>query len=234
VCGIVGLYGETSTEVLDRMLECITHRGPDGEGSFALPEDKIAMGARRLSIVDLKGGSQPVSNEDGTVHVVFNGEIYNHEQLRADLTDRGHRFETRCDTEVLVHLWEEYGPEMPILLQGMFAFSLWDERDGTLFLARDRLGIKPLYYKQSDGSVRWGSELRPLLAVEDDPAVDRRALYNYFALKYTLSPQTMVSGIKKLPPGTSMTVTGPDDVSLRQYWDLTHEPVEASRSAISQ
>lgn len=228
MCGIAGVYDTSGadTAVLDPMLDCITHRGPDEAGRHVDPDGTLAMGMRRLSIVDLSGGSQPIYNEDGTVAVVFNGEIYNHEPVRAALERAGHEFTTASDTEVLVHGWEEYGRRLPEHLDGMFAFAVWDTEAGRLFLARDRLGIKPLYYALSgDGGagatrLAWGSELPAVLATGAGTGIDRRAVYNFFSLRYSPGPRTLVSGVRKLPPGTSMTV-GPDGtVNRRQYWEL--------------
>src|SRR6266487_359007 len=161
MCGICGVVGVVDRAVLQRMTDAMVHRGPDDEG-FHLA-DGIGLGARRLSIIDVSGGHQPITNEDGTVVVVFNGEIYNHRDLRTRLETQGHRFATRSDTEVLVHLYEEYGDASVHLLQGMFAFALWDAKRRRLLLARDRLGIKPLYYLQANGSFLFASEVKALL-----------------------------------------------------------------------
>lgn len=220
MCGIVGVWGESEAAPLDSMLESIVHRGPDEAGRFVDHDADVAMGARRLSIVDLEGGSQPVYNEDGSVAVVFNGEIYNHEALRDRLESEGHTFETACDTEVLVHLWEEYGERMPEHLNGMFAFSIWDAADETLFLARDRLGIKPLYCARSPDRVVWGSEIQPLLLAGVDPTLDPSAVYRYFTLQYTPSPQTLFEHVRKVPPGTSLTISD-GEVTERSYWSAT-------------
>ncbi len=232
MCGIAGIYGTTREGTLDAMLEAQFHRGPDSGGAFVEEGVPLRMGARRLAIVDLAHGSQPFSNEKGTVTVVFNGEIYNYRHLRTQLESKGHRFETDCDTEVLVHCWEEYGKQMPERLDGMFAFSLWDESEETLFLARDRLGIKPLFYAERDGFLAWASEVRSLLEAGIDPVVDERAVYNYFSLKYTPWPQTLLEGVKKLPPGTSLTVTE-DGASVRRYWNLADDPVSGSTASVA-
>jgi len=223
MCGIVGVQGWTDQSVLEAMLSTITHRGPDGAGEFFAPDADLMMGARRLAIVDVGGGDQPISNEAGDVTVVFNGEIYNYPALRQRLEDAGHRFETDCDTEVLVHLWEEYGERLTDHLNGMFAFSLWDETEGTLFLARDHLGIKPLFYARTDEAFVWGSEMAALLAAGIDRSVDEAAVYNYFSLNYSLQSDTLFEQVEKLQPGTSLTVTE-EGCSKRRFWQLDHSP----------
>lgn len=217
MCGIAGVYGWEDRNVLDEMLSCITHRGPDERGEFI--GNDVMMGIQRLSIIDLEGGSQPIWNEDESVAVVFNGEIYNYRELRGKLESRGHSFSTNSDTEVLVHLWEEYGQEMPTKLNGMFVFSVWDENKEELFLARDRLGIKPLYYANTDDAFIWGSELPAVLAAGVDKTLDEKAVYNYFSLHYSPWPRTMFEQIKKLQPGTSLLVSK-EGVSKNQFWQL--------------
>jgi len=220
MCGIAGVCGYTDKETLNSMLSYITHRGPDETGEFI--DDNIMMGMQRLSIIDLEGGSQPIWNEDETVAVVFNGEIYNYQELRGDLESKGHSFTTQSDTEVLVHLWEEHGVEMPTKLNGMFAFSIWDEEREELFLARDRLGIKPLYYADED-FFTWGSELAAVLESGVDRALDEKAIYNYFSLHYSPWSRTLFRDIKKLQPGTSILVSCEEDsreVTKEQYWEI--------------
>lgn len=227
MCGIAGGYGVTDSAILDDMLSCIFHRGPDEGGTFIDRDKEVMLGARRLSIVGLDTGSQPVSNEDGSVRVVFNGEIYNYEQLKQDLQSKGHRFETAADTEVLVHLWEEYGRQMPEHLNGMFAFAIWDSDSEAVFLARDRLGIKPLYYAMDGDRVWWGSEIPTILATGIDRSLDEQAVYNYFYLRYSPAPDTLFDSIKKVPPGTSLYIDE-EGVSKQQYWTLT--PTTSSSS----
>jgi asparagine synthase (glutamine-hydrolysing) len=227
MCGIAGVLDIPDEGRLGRMLSSLTHRGPDDEGRFTDPTGPLSMGARRLSIVDLDGGAQPISNEDGTVTVAFNGEIYNYEPLRAALEAEGHRFETDCDTEVLVHLWEEYGADMPTHLHGMFAFSIWDSETETLFLCRDRLGIKPLFVHESDEGLVWASELAAVLESGIDVAVDPRSVYRYFSFRYTPQPDTLVESVRKLPPGHSLTVRG-GQTAQRRYWSLDQTPTDAS------
>jgi len=172
VCGICGVAepgaGPPERELVDAMAAALRHRGPDGGGRLLRPG--LALGVRRLSIIDLAGGNQPISSEDGALSIVFNGEVYNHRELRAELEGLGHRFSTRADTEAVVHAWEQWGPDALARLNGMFAFALWDERRRELLLARDRLGIKPLYYSLRGGRLLFGSELKALLR---DPTISR-------------------------------------------------------------
>ncbi|KAA9398356.1 asparagine synthase (glutamine-hydrolyzing) [Haloarcula sp. CBA1130] len=217
MCGIAGLYGDIEAGTIDRMVDCLTHRGPDDDGYHVDGKHGIAMGMRRLSIIDLSNGAQPVYNEDGTVVAVFNGEIYNYQSLRETLEASGHRFTSDSDTEVLVHLWEEYGEELPIYLNGMFAFAIWDEQQECLFLARDRLGIKPLFVTTNQDSFAWASELQPLLRAGVEPTVNQSALSDYFNLGFSPWPKTLISGIEKLPPANSLLLSDGSRVQ-RQYW----------------
>jgi asparagine synthase (glutamine-hydrolysing) len=237
MCGIAGLLGRTDEKTLSEMLERLHHRGPDDEGRFVDEDDGILMGSRRLAIVDVAGGGQPIRNEDGSVVAVCNGEIYNHDALRERLGAAGHRFESNCDVEVIVHLWEEVGERLVDHLDGMFAFSLWDGTTGTLVLARDRIGIKPLYYAETDDGVVWGSEIPALLAAGIDARLDPAAVYNYFRLEYTPSPQTLLADVRKLPPGSVAVVTpedttGPasEHVTPRRYWSLPSGGVPSASS----
>ena len=220
MCGICGLIApERGTapdlDLLARMNARLIHRGPDSDGSFA--EGRVALAARRLSIIDLEHGDQPISNEDGTVTVVQNGEIYNFADLRRRLERGGHAFRTGCDTEVLVHLYEERGPAFVEELRGMFAIALWDTRAGRLLLARDRFGIKPLYYRRSGEGLAFASELKSLL---EDPGfprdIDPRALSAYLAFNSIPSPLTIFSAARKLPPG-SMLLWEDGDVTETRY-----------------
>src|SRR5579864_952455 len=223
MCGICGVYqyrpGEpVQDESLRGMLQSIRHRGPDGEGLHLEPT--IGLGARRLSIIDVAGGGQPIYNEDGSIVVVFNGEIYNYRELARDLQNRGHKFTTACDTEVIVHLYEEYGDDCVSRLSGMFAFAVWDTRHRRLLVARDRLGIKPLYYSDK-GRLVFGSEIKCLFHDQSvEAAPNLQALRDFLSLKYVPSPQTMFAGVSSLPPGHLITcdANGP---SIRPYWNLT-------------
>lgn len=227
MCGIAGLAGwELTPERLDHqvaeMCARIAHRGPDDEGRFI--GHRVALGMRRLAIIDLQGGAQPIGNEDGTIQVVFNGEIYNHGELRRELQRAGHVFATRCDTEVLVHLYEDYGPDLLRHLRGMFALALWDGRRDTLLLARDRLGIKPLYYWTKGGRLAFASELKALQALEETPRrIDRRSLACYLALGYVPDPRSIFEGVHKLPPGHRLEWTREEGARVTSYWSPVGE-----------
>jgi asparagine synthase (glutamine-hydrolysing) len=218
MCGICGIAGHVGADALGPMTQALVHRGPDDSGFHEAPG--IGLGVRRLSIIDVPGGHQPIANEDGSVVVAFNGEIYNHQELRTRLQDQGHRFTTRTDTEVLVHLYEEYGDALVHLLQGMFAFALWDAKRRRLLLARDRLGIKPLYYTEANGSFLFASEVKALLEHPDVHATaDLQALDLYLTFRYVPGPDTLFGGIKKLPPGHLLTVEN-GRAEVRRYWEL--------------
>jgi asparagine synthase (glutamine-hydrolysing) len=232
MCGIAGAYGWTDDDVLGEMLGCIKHRGPDDQGRFVDPEGPVMLGMRRLSIVDLEGGAQPIYNEDETVAVVFNGEIYNYPDLRADLDERCHRFSTDAATAVPVPLWEPYGVRVPAPLNGMFAFAIWDVERESLFLARDRLGIKPLYYSTEVDGVAFASELPALLPTGVDRTLDERAVYNYFSLHYSPWPRTLLRDVNKVQPGTSLLVTE-EGIDRRQYWRLGVDPVNGSMDTVA-
>lgn len=201
------------------MCGAIYHRGPDSAGYFVQPG--IAMGMRRLSIIDVSGGQQPICNEDGTVTVVFNGEIYNHRELRARLERAGHRFSTRSDTEVLVHLYEDHGPDMVAQLHGMFAFSIWDAPKRLLLIARDRTGMKPLSYFEHDGGIEFCSELRSLCAADSRPLrILPAAVMQYLAFGYVPDPLSIFSGVRKLPPGHLLTWSAATGTAVRRYWQV--------------
>ena len=221
MCGITGIYSLKGAPinglVLQGMSDALAHRGPDGSGRFI--QDRVGLGHRRLSIIDLDGGAQPLSNEDDSIHVVFNGEIYNFIELRQELERAGHRFKTRSDTEVIVHAYEQWGRDCVTRFNGIFAFALWDEKSRRLFIARDHLGVKPLYYCVAEGQLLFGSEIKALLAHPACPrAVNTTALGQLFTFRYVPSPLTLFDGIRKLPPGHSMVVEGPD-ISIKRYWD---------------
>ncbi len=201
------------------MRESLIHRGPDGHGSFIRGPVRLTM--RRLSIIDLEGGDQPMSNETDTVHVVFNGEIYNFVELRESLAGLGHRFRTLSDTETIVHAYEQWGDDFVNHLNGMFAIALWDEDRARLVLARDRAGIKPLYYAHANGALVFGSELKALLKSGLVPRkLDYQALGQYLSLEYIPAPASIVHGVRKLRPGHVLTASM-DHVSERAYWDLS-------------
>src|SRR5436190_22845023 len=205
MCGIAGVVSATResniTEALVRqMCDPIIHRGPDEEGIYVA--DGAGLGMRRLSIIDVAGGHQPIFNEDRSVWIVFNGEIYNFPELRPELEGRGHKFTTNSDTEMIVHLYEEMGSACVTKLRGMFTFALYDQRRGKLLIARDRLGKKPLHYALVHGRLLFGSEIKSILAVAPELArVDRGALLQYMYFGYILDPFTAFTPIRKLPPG---------------------------------
>src|SRR3954468_4099950 len=203
MCGICGLLrpgGDADPTALEAMNAALVHRGPDDQGAFA--DGPVGLAARRLSIIDLEGGRQPVANEDGTLHVVQNGEIYNHAELRGELEARGHAFRTRCDTEVLVHLYEEHGPDFVERLRGMFAIALWDGRRRRLLLARDRFGIKPLYVHRRGGELAFASELKALMRLPGfRREVDPRAVESFLAFNSIPGPLSIFRDVDKLLPG---------------------------------
>jgi asparagine synthase (glutamine-hydrolysing) len=223
MCGIAGKFNFDPDHAIDpttlrAMTMSLAHRGPDADGFYA--DGSIGLGHRRLSIIDLATGDQPVSNEDGTVWVVFNGEIYNFADVRAMLQQRGHRFSTSSDTEVIVHAYEEWGDRSVERFRGMFAYALWDGRQRRLLLVRDRIGVKPLFYAQTSRGVTFGSELKALL---EDPEVRREwsaeAIDAYLALQYVPTPRTIYRDVYKLPPA-HILVAERGRISVRPYWDL--------------
>jgi asparagine synthase (glutamine-hydrolysing) len=222
MCGICGQLRFDGTApapgLAEAMCATIRHRGPDDEGHFRA--GPLAMGMRRLNVIDLVSGSQPIYNETGTLAIVFNGEIYNFEALREDLLARGHRFATSSDTEVIVHGYEEYGKAVVERLNGMFAFAIWDTQAQRLFLARDRLGVKPLYLHVSPRALTFGSEIKTLLVDEAiERALDPTAFAHYLALEYVPAPRTLFAGIQKLPPGHTAEVGADGTLVVEPYWD---------------
>jgi asparagine synthase (glutamine-hydrolysing) len=230
MCGITGLFDRSGAPadaaLLARMTHALAHRGPDGDGLFV--DGELGLGHRRLSIIDVEGGAQPLGNEDGNLQVVFNGEIYNHVELREELLAHGHVFRTRSDTEVIVHAWEQWGSACLDRFNGMFAFALFDRRSRTLVLARDHLGIKPLYYTVLGEQLLFASEIKALLC---HPAmrreVDRVSLAQLFTYRYVPSPRTLLSGVFKLPPGHWMRVTA-REVSVQRHWNSLPQPRAAT------
>jgi asparagine synthase (glutamine-hydrolysing) len=236
MCGIAGATNDPDGRVVRAMASTLQHRGPDDEGLHSDGRSGVSIGARRLAILDLPGGHQPLSNEDGSVWVAFNGEIYNYPQLRAQLEARGHRFATNCDTEALVHLYEEFGEAMVHALEGMFAFAIWDERRGRLLLARDRFGEKPLFVHESGGDLLFASELTALLTVRPQlRELDPAAVDAFFVLGYVPGPETIVPGVRQLPPGTLLSWESEDRRSQQRTWwtppappsNRLHEPMPA-------
>ena len=203
----------------------IVHRGPDDDG--VLIDGNMGLAIRRLSVIDLQSGRQPICNEDESLWIVYNGEIYNHRQLREQLESRGHRYRTRSDTETILHLYEEYGPKCVQRLQGMFAFAIWDIRKRRLFIARDRLGIKPLYYHFADGTLLFGSEIKAVLNYPGiTPEFNRGGLAEYLAFGYLSGSETMFAGIYKLLPGHTLEIGEAGEMKIEPYWDLTTAPDE--------
>ena len=235
ICGLIDLKGRPiERHFLEQLTDTLAHRGPDAKGIFlnqraqgeSSSSPSVGLGHRRLSIIDLAGGHQPLSNEDGTVWIVFNGEIYNFPRLREELLARGHRFRTRSDTETIVHAYEEWGEECVKYLRGMFAFALWDEKQKKLFLARDRLGIKPLYFYHGRDLFLFGSELKAILRHPEVPReIDPEALSDYLSLLYVPAPKSMFRYLKKLPPGHVLTLSG-KKLKITPYWDLDFSVTE--------
>ena len=242
MCGICGKvtfdrHDRVPPALLRAMLDTIRHRGPDDEGVYTAPQ--VGLGHRRLSIIDLNTGHQPLSNEDGTVWIVFNGEIYNFRELRTLLLGKGHVFRTKTDTEVIVHLYEEFGSACLEKLRGMFAFAIWDENRRTLFLARDRVGIKPLYYHLSNDALVFASEIKAILA---DPTVARQIapemIDRFLTFSYLPGQETLFKGIRKLAPGNYL-LHREGRAEIHQYWDLkfskpaeSPDPEEAERQLL--
>lgn len=241
MCGITALVnfsaargGTFDPELIRPMTDAIAHRGPDGDGFYfapvAAPGDvsSVALGHRRLSVIDIEGGPQPMASADGKIRVVFNGEIYNFQKLFKELEAKGSQFKTRCDTEVILEAWRHYGPDCVDHLGGMFAFIVWDEDKQTLFAARDRLGKKPLYYSHlADGSTAFGSELKALKVL---PALDRTldpcAIEDFFAFGYVPDPKSIYASVKKLPPAHRMIWTRGGAPRIERYWDPSLEPLD--------
>ena len=230
MCGLTGIFEykrctEIPSEQVHRMNETIVHRGPDDEGVFVGPG--IGLGFRRLSIIDIAGGHQPISNEDGDIWVMLNGEIYNYPELRKELLERGHTLATRSDTETIVHLYEEYGESCFARLRGMFAIVLWDSKRRRLLLARDRVGKKPLFYAADHERILFGSELKCLLAGGNLPReMDLQALYDYFSFGYIPAPKTIYRAVRKVLPGHYIVVSNDGSLQERSYWEFSFGETE--------
>jgi len=233
MCGICGKLAfdpeqRVPAELVDRMMSVISHRGPDGQGKYL--SGPVGLGHARLAIIDLSTGDQPMTNEDGTIWLVYNGEIYNFQELRNDLIKKGHTFRSTCDTEVIIHLYEECGVECASHLQGMFAFALWDSRQQALYLARDRVGIKPLYYANSGKAFVFGSEIKSILC---DPGVKREvnheAIHKFLTFLYLPGSDTLFKGVRKLDPGHYLFIQG-GKVRCEQYWDLRFDAMDNGKS----
>src|SRR4051794_28185171 len=241
MCGICGIRSWSDNfaleeDVLERMCETIAHRGPDDQGVWMRPEEGIGLGHRRLSIVDLSpAGHNPMPNEDGTVWITYNGEVYNHATLRTELEAKGHVYRSHTDTETILHLYEEEGIRCVERLHGMFAFAIWDSRRRELFVARDRLGIKPLYYAQPAGGFVFGSEIKALL---EHPAItpdlDEEAFFHYLTFVCTPAPLTMFKGIRKLAPAERMVVRADGTTVSDVYWSPFSRTVAAEVAEMSE
>ena len=245
MCGIVGIVDRDLTRTappgaIEHMVRTLNHRGPDEEGALSLPGVALAM--RRLAIVDLAGGQQPLSNEDGTIHMVANGEIYNFEEVKRELVAKGHRFRSRVDVEVIVHAYEEWGPQFPARLKGMFALAVWDGRTRTLLAARDRAGEKPLYYTTTSAGLLLGSEIKALLArPEVDRTLDLEALDQFLTYEYIIAPRTIFScdpqasagALPALPrqPGRACIATGTRPTCAVRPWSDAGGGRGAARNA---
>src|SRR5438270_1219751 len=232
MCGIAGVikFGRDARVAIDtirQMCLVMAHRGPDDDGFYV--SGPVGLGMRRLSIVDLARGHQPISNEEETAWIVFNGEIYNHAELRKQLQARGHRYRTNSDTETIIHLYEEYGRDCVRHLRGMFAFAIWDTKKQHLFIARDRLGIKPLYYRLTPESLAFGSEIKVVLAEGAQPKFNRQVLPEYLAFGYVSGNESFYEGILKLMPGHTMEVSLNGRVSVEPYWDLPVTDEDSAR-----
>jgi asparagine synthase (glutamine-hydrolysing) len=227
MCGIAGWYnlagktaGPAAGPLLERMCNVIIHRGPDDKGYYL--DDKAALGMRRLSIIDLSTGHQPIHNEDNTLWIVFNGEIYNFSELRKNLEQK-HKFYTNSDTEVIIHLYEQYGEKCVEHLRGMFAFAIWDSKQDKLFLAKDRIGKKPLYYTQKNGTLVFGSEIKCILEyLGETPQVNYEAIDLFLTYQYIPSPKTIFKGIFSLPPAHTLACGKNGDINISKYWDLDY------------
>ena len=234
MCGICGIFIFDKTQRVDRevlsdMNRQIAHRGPDDDGFFV--DGNVGLAMRRLSIIDIRTGHQPLSNEDGSIWIVFNGEIYNHGDLRKDLMSRGHRYRTQSDTETIVHLYEEYGKNCVQYLRGMFAFAIWDRARRSLFITRDRLGIKPLYYRYQGDTLLFGSEIKTILNhPRVKPEFNRGTLAEYLAFGYIAGEETMYAGINKLLPGHTLILDEDKGaLQIEPYWDLNIQSDDGNR-----
>ncbi|MBN1352397.1 asparagine synthase (glutamine-hydrolyzing) [candidate division KSB1 bacterium] len=234
ICGVVYFKQENHVPESDvrRMCSVITHRGPDDEGVYV--KNNVGIGMRRLSIIDLSTGQQPISNEDGTVWIVFNGEIYNHKEIKKELIKKGHRFRTKSDTEAILHAYEEYGADCPKKLNGMFGFAIWDEKKNRLFLARDRMGIKPLYYYSDGKRLIFGSELKSILQLKNVPrSVNLKALDNFLTYEYVPAPLSIFEGIFKLPPAHSLLCEN-SRLRISNYWKFEFKESGLSEEQICE
>ncbi|MGF7117958.1 asparagine synthase (glutamine-hydrolyzing) [Methanobacterium oryzae] len=222
ICGIIDFNKDLEESKLINMRDTMVHRGPDGAGIYISRDKKVGLGHRRLKIIDLsEKAKQPMSNEDGTLWITFNGEIYNYRDIRRELIDKGHVFKSESDTEVIIHLYEEKGIECVNDLRGMFAFALWDNKKEELYLVRDRIGIKPIYYNYTDDKLFFASEIKAILAnSEISRSVNETAFYNYLSFLTTPAPDTLFEGIKKLPGGHWLKLDNKGNLTTKRYWDV--------------
>ena len=219
MCGICGFYGFNDESLLNQMVNVLKHRGPDDSGFFT--DTNINLGMRRLSIIDIERGKQPVHNEDGSIWLVFNGEIYNFKQLRSSLEKKGHKFYTNSDTEVIVHAYEEFGEDCVKKFQGMFSFAIWDGNKKILILAVDRFCIKPLYYGIFDGNFFFASEIKSILKYGDyNPQINFSGIHDFLSYLYIPPPKTIFKNIYKMTPAT-LLIYEKDDIRIKRYWDLS-------------
>ena len=234
ICGVIHRQKDHPVEFNDvkRMCDVIRHRGPDDEGQFV--QDNVGIGMRRLSIIDLSTGAQPIFNEDRSLAIVFNGEIYNHDDIRLELLAKGHQFRTKADTEAIIHAYEEWGVDCVEKLNGMFAFAIWDGRKQRLFLARDRIGIKPLYYFQDNDQLVFGSELKSIVQISSVPReIEPKALDTFLTFEYIPSPYSIFKNVFKLPPGHWM-IYEDGQAKVRPYWNLEYQKSELSEKQLFQ
>ncbi|MBN2261217.1 MAG: asparagine synthase (glutamine-hydrolyzing), partial [Clostridiales bacterium] len=223
MCGIAGYFGSGSLQLLKDMLKSIHHRGPDGEGTFVA--HNVGLGIKRLAIVDVDHGNQPIHNEDETLWIVYNGEIYNYQELKNDLIKKGHKFYTDTDTETILHAYQEWGSDCLKFLNGMFAFAIWDTKKKNVFLARDRLGIKPLYYFSNPEKLIFASEIKALLVDRDVPRiVNEDALRTFLLTGFQNTAETFFSKINEFPPGHFMIISQ-DGNKICSYWKLSTKPL---------
>ena len=221
MCGIAGILSVDKRGSIRGMTDALGHRGPDGVGYFE--DDKIALGHTRLSIIDLEGGAQPISNEDNSLQLICNGEIYNSPQLRQKLIGKGHRFKTNSDVEVILHLYEEHGKRCVNYLRGMFAFALWDSRAKSLFLGRDQLGQKPLFYYRDGATFVFASEIKGLFASGlVSPKICLEGLWHYMSLRFMPDQYSLFEGAKKLPAASTLIVKD-GKIEIEKYWSLSFE-----------
>jgi asparagine synthase (glutamine-hydrolysing) len=232
MCGICGFYGLEDKNLLRRMCYVLRHRGPDDSGIYL--DNNVGLGHQRLNVIDLKTGRQPIHNEDGSIWITYNGEIYNFQELRKELEAKHHNFYTNTDTEVVVHAYEEYGEDCVERFNGMFAFAIWDSKNKKFFLARDRIGKKPLYYTLVDGKFLFASEMKALLQYEElKREVDFEALNNYLTFLYILAPRSILKNIKKLPAAHTLTFKD-GAIETKEYWDLRFEEKRSDKASIKK